>query len=81
MIFIIINGIYSTGGRIDQAHHDNYVRLALEETLEMNKAVNKMVDMTSEEDTLIIVTADHAHTFTIGNGPTIGEDLFGNCYI
>lgn len=49
------------GGKIDQAHHQNHARLAIEEMVEFERAIQKAVDMASP-DTLIIVTADHAHS-------------------
>ncbi len=49
------------GGRIDMAHHQNHARLALQEVLEMDTAVQAALDETSRSDTLIIVTADHSH--------------------
>lgn len=57
------------GGRIDHAHHETRARLALEETIEFHKAVEYAVAETSEEETLIIVTADHSHVFTVGGYP------------
>ena len=50
------------GGRIDHAHHDGNARRALEETIALSEAVRTAANMTSEADTLILVTADHAHT-------------------
>lgn len=49
------------GGRIDQAHHQNYARLALQEVLELDAAIQIALDETDRSDTLIIVTADHSH--------------------
>lgn len=49
------------GGRIDQAHHQNHARLAMEEVFEMNQAIQVALNDTSRTDTLIIVTADHSH--------------------
>ena len=40
-------------------------------------AVNKARDMTSEDDTLIIVTADHGHSFTFGGYHFKGNDILG----
>lgn len=34
------------------------------------------MNMTSEDDTLILVTADHAHTMTINGYPYRGSDIF-----
>ncbi|CRK96434.1 CLUMA_CG009850, isoform A [Clunio marinus] len=64
------------GGRIDQAHHQNYARLAIEEMVEFERAIQEAVDMTSD-DTLIIVTADHAHSMVFNGYPTRGSDIFG----
>lgn len=49
------------GGKIDQAHHQNHARLAIEEMVEFERAIQEAVTMSSP-DTLIIVTADHAHS-------------------
>lgn len=57
------------GGRIDQAHHENRARLALHETLEFDRTVEFVKENTNEEDTLIVVTADHGHVFTVGGYP------------
>ena len=51
--------------------------MALEETLEFDLAVAVALELTSREDTLIIVTADHAHTLSINGYPKRGNDLFG----
>ncbi|KAI9553566.1 hypothetical protein GHT06_021484 [Daphnia sinensis] len=65
------------GGRIDQAHHDGRAKLALEEALQFDLAVAAALEMTSTDDTLIIVTADHSHTFTINGYPDRGNNLLG----
>jgi alkaline phosphatase len=41
---------------------------ALNETVELSKAVAAAVAMTDPKDTLIIVTADHSHGLTINGG-------------
>lgn len=53
------------GGRIDTAHHETTARLALDETVEFQKAVEYVRNNTSEEDTLIIVTADHSTALSV----------------
>lgn len=41
----------------------------------MNEAVQTAVDMTSEDDTLIMVSADHSHVFTLAGYPTRGHPI------
>ncbi|XP_038075850.1 alkaline phosphatase-like isoform X1 [Patiria miniata] len=65
------------GARIDHAHHDGTARLALLETLSMEEAVAKAMELTNEEDTLVIVTADHSHTLTIGSYADRGNPILG----
>ena len=43
----------------------------------MEDAVRQAVEMTDEEDTLIVVTADHSHVFNIAGYPTRGTDILG----
>lgn len=61
--------LFVEGAKIDMAHHETKARKALEDTEEFANAVQSARDMTSEEDTLIIVTSDHAHTMTINGYP------------
>jgi alkaline phosphatase len=49
--------------------------LALDETVEFAKAVETAANLTDEEDTLIVVTADHAHTMSISGYPARGNDI------
>ncbi|XP_071805530.1 alkaline phosphatase-like [Asterias amurensis] len=65
------------GARIDHGHHDGIASIALHETLAMEEAVAKAMELTNEEDTLIIVTADHSHTMTIGSYPKRGNSILG----
>jgi alkaline phosphatase len=63
------------GGLIDVAHHQNQARFALEELIELEKAIKVAKDMTSSEDTLIIVTADHAQSMAFNGHPDRGNDI------
>ncbi|CAG9774068.1 unnamed protein product [Ceutorhynchus assimilis] len=69
--------LFVEGGRIDTAHHFNLARKAIDETAEFSKAIQKAVDLTNQEDTLIIVTADHAHTMSYAGYAERGSDIFG----
>ncbi|MEY8249024.1 MAG: alkaline phosphatase [Bermanella sp.] len=64
-------------GRIDHAHHAGNAYNALGETIELAKAVQAAMDATNPEETLIIVTADHSHVFTIAGYPKRGNDILG----
>lgn len=65
------------GGRIDHAHHETRAKLALEETIEFDKAVEYVKENTNEDDTLIVVTADHSHVMTVGGYPPRGRNILG----
>nr|AEG79734.1 alkaline phosphatase [Trichoplusia ni] len=69
--------LFVEGGRIDHAHHDNLAHLALDETLEMDKAIKRAVELLSEEDTLIVVTADHAHVMSYNGYSRRGNSILG----
>jgi len=73
------NGFMLTveAGRIDHAHHAGNAYNALTDTVELSKAVQVALDKTSIEDTLIIVTADHSHVFTIAGYPKRGNPILG----
>ncbi|MEM6585674.1 MAG: alkaline phosphatase [Pseudomonadota bacterium] len=64
-------------GRIDHAHHWGRAGVALEETVELSRAVQYAVENTNPDDTLIMVTADHSHVFTIAGYPRRGNDILG----
>ena len=64
-------------GRIDHAHHAGNAYNALNDTIEFAKAVQMAIDSTNPEDTLIIVTADHSHVFTIAGYPKRGNPILG----
>jgi alkaline phosphatase len=64
-------------GRIDHAHHAGNAYNALNDTIEFAKAVQSAVDNTNPEETLILVTADHSHVFTIAGYPKRGNPILG----
>lgn len=65
------------GGKIDHAHHGSEGPRALNEALGLDRAVAAAVDLVDLQDTLILVTADHAHTFSFGGYPTRMADITG----
>ena len=67
------------GARIDHSHHDTSAVRALSETVSMDHAVERAMELLGDEvdDTLIIVTADHAHTMTISGYQPRGNDIGG----
>jgi alkaline phosphatase len=64
-------------GRIDHGHHAGSAYNALTDAIELSNAVKKAYDMTNSEDTLILVTADHGHVFTIAGYPKRGNPILG----
>ena len=64
-------------GRIDHGHHAGQAGLALEDAVEFDRAIRYALDNTDPAETLIMVTADHSHVFTIAGYPRRGNDILG----
>ena len=64
-------------GRIDHAHHAGSAYGALTDTIAFAEAVQTAVDATDPSETLILVTADHSHVFTIAGYPKRGNPILG----
>ncbi len=64
-------------GRIDHGHHAGQAGYALEEAVEFARAIQHAIDNTDPAETLIMVTADHSHVFTIAGYPRRGNDILG----
>lgn len=56
-------------GRIDHAHHATNAFRALNDTDAFDRAIEAAVNAVDLRDTLIVVTADHSHVFTIAGYP------------
>ncbi|KAH8254148.1 hypothetical protein KR032_008702 [Drosophila birchii] len=69
--------IFIEGGLIDYGNHYNSPTFSLDETLQFEQAVQKAVDMTNPDETLIVVTSDHAHPLTISGYPGRGTPILG----
>lgn len=64
-------------GRIDHAHHAGSAAGALTDAVALSEAVAVALELTSAEDTLMIVTADHSHVMTIAGYPRRGNPILG----
>lgn len=64
-------------GRIDHAHHAGNARRALADTVALDEAVAAAIEMTDPANTLVLVTADHSHTFAISGYPGRGNPILG----
>lgn len=65
------------GGRIDHAHHEINAFRALTDTIAFAQAVIVAMEKTDRDETLIIVTADHSHVFTMAGYATRGHAILG----
>nr|XP_048284901.1 intestinal-type alkaline phosphatase 1-like [Myodes glareolus] len=69
--------LFVEGGRIDQGHHAGTAYLALTEAIMFDSAIERATQLTSEQDTMILVTADHSHVFSFGGYTFRGTSIFG----
>lgn len=65
------------GGRIDHGHHDGMAGYALLEAQEFFKAISVALEKVDLSDTLVLVTADHGHTLSMGGYATRGNPILG----
>ncbi|KAH8278283.1 hypothetical protein KR044_009645 [Drosophila immigrans] len=68
--------LFVESGRIDMAHHASLAHKALEDTQEFAHTIEMARQMTSEEDTLIVVTSDHSHTMSINGYPVSNNTIY-----
>ncbi|XP_043087859.1 intestinal-type alkaline phosphatase [Puntigrus tetrazona] len=72
--------LFVEGGRIDHGHHAGAAKYALTEAVEFDRAVARGAELTSELDTLTVVTADHSHVFSFGGYSYRGNPVLGVSY-
>ncbi len=65
------------GALIDHAHHDTNAFRALSDTQAFAQAVQVAVNKVKLEETLILVTADHSHTFVLAGYSRRGNPILG----
>lgn len=65
------------GGLIDKQHHSGRAVRAVSEALDFENAVKTALRLTSQEDTLVVVTSDHSQGMNFAGYASVGEDIFG----
>jgi len=69
------------GGKIDHAHHGNNAYRALTETIELSRAVQRALALTSPADTLIVVTSDHSQPLVFAGYAVRGNPILGKLVV
>ncbi|XP_050096378.1 alkaline phosphatase-like [Anopheles aquasalis] len=69
--------LFVEGGKIDLAHHFTKAAKALSETVQLSEAVQVAQQLSSSDDTLLLVTADHSHTMSLSGYAKRGNDILG----
>lgn len=76
------NGYYISieAGRVDHANHDGNLHRVLTDGKAFADAIALADELTNDEDTLIIVTADHEHAIAFNGYCGRGSPITGLCY-
>lgn len=69
--------LFIEGGLVDYGNHYNLPQMGLDEVHELSKAVETALGMTNPDETLIVVTSDHAHPLSISGYPGRGTNILG----
>uniref|UniRef100_A0A5K3FPB1 Alkaline phosphatase n=1 Tax=Mesocestoides corti TaxID=53468 RepID=A0A5K3FPB1_MESCO len=69
--------LFIESGRIDHAHHDNEGRRSLDEMAHFDLIVTYLQNTVNLNETLIILTADHSHTFELVGQPGRFQNILG----
>ncbi|WP_179952296.1 alkaline phosphatase [Marinicella rhabdoformis] len=69
------------GGRIDHGHHAGYAKKALHDTVAFSSAIENALSMVDLNETLIMVTADHAHTMSMSGYAQKGNPILGKIVV
>ncbi|MFV0358577.1 alkaline phosphatase [Tropicimonas sp.] len=68
------------GGRVDHGNHDGNAYRALSDGVAFDEAIARAVELTDEQDTLIVVTADHGHAMSFNGYCGRGSPIEGLCH-
>nr|XP_039325462.1 LOW QUALITY PROTEIN: alkaline phosphatase, placental type [Saimiri boliviensis boliviensis] len=63
-------------GCINHGHHESRAYRALTETIMFDNTIERAGQLTSEDDTLTLVTAYHSHIFSFGGYPLRGSSIY-----
>ncbi|KAK4874975.1 hypothetical protein RN001_014335 [Aquatica leii] len=69
--------LFVESGRIDHAHHEALTRIALDETIQLHKAIEAAVNISDSDYTLIVVASDHSHAMTFNGYQKRGNNILG----
>lgn len=69
--------LHVESGRIDHGHHAGNAYRALNDAIEFSNTIKAVMEKVDMSETLILVTADHSHVFTIAGYPTRGNPILG----
>lgn len=65
------------GGRVDHAHHAGNAARALTDAIAVSEAMKAAYEAVDPNETLILLTADHSHVFSIAGYPTRNNPILG----
>jgi len=65
------------GGRVDHAHHEGNAHRALHDAVAFDEAIKAVAETVDLNETLIVVTADHSHTFFVAGYADRGNPILG----
>jgi alkaline phosphatase len=69
--------VWVAGGRTAPGHHPSSAFRARHDTLAFSDAVAHALENVDLRETLVVVTADHSHVFSIAGYPTRGNPILG----
>ncbi|VDO15581.1 unnamed protein product, partial [Rodentolepis nana] len=68
--------LFLEGARIDQAHHENRAMKSFAEQHVFDRVIEDIFKEVNPEETLLVVTADHSHSFALVGQPSRFRSLF-----
>lgn len=80
IVYVSLALFWTLRGRIDHGHHEGRAIRALTETVEFDRAIGRAAELTSELDTLSVVSADHSHVFAFGGYSYRGNPVLGKVH-